>query len=91
MIYSCKEIVELLIDFVADELPPEHRSLVEKHLCCCPPCHAYLETYQITIKLTRRLPCQPMPDSLVERLQAVVEAVRREAESKVDDDRPRNC
>ena len=28
---TCREVVELLIDFLAGELPPEHQSLLEQH------------------------------------------------------------
>jgi anti-sigma factor RsiW len=69
---TCRELVELLIDFVADELPPERRQHLEHHLQKCPPCLAYLETYQATIKLTRQLPCVPVPPELLERLRAAL-------------------
>jgi anti-sigma factor RsiW len=65
---TCRELAQLLIDFVADELAGEHRALVEEHLSCCPPCVTYLETYKLTIQLTRQLPAGPMPDGLCERL-----------------------
>ena len=84
---TCQEIIDLLTDFAANELPEEHRCRIEEHLVGCPPCHIYFETYQITIRLTRRLPCQPMPDRLTARLHAVVESLRREA----DPNAPQNC
>jgi anti-sigma factor RsiW len=70
-------MVELLIDFVAGELPEEHRALVDRHLHRCPPCLAYLETYQLTIKLTRQLPEAPMPRSLHERLMACLKEIKQ--------------
>jgi anti-sigma factor RsiW len=73
---TCRELVELLCDFVCDELSSEQRHMVEQHLCNCPPCVVYLETYQVTIRLTRQLPPAPMPDALIERLRAVLEEVR---------------
>lgn len=75
---TCRELCDLLIDFVAGDLPAEHRARIEQHLHCCPPCVAYCESYQITIKLTRQLPCAPMPPQLVERLRAVLEEIRAE-------------
>ena len=75
---TCRELAELLIDFVAGELPPEHRATVQKHLDFCPPCLAYLETYQLTIRLTRRLPCAPLPAELEQRLRVALQAVVRE-------------
>ncbi len=75
---NCRELAELLIDFVSGELPPEHSGHVHEHLKCCPPCVAYLETYQITIRLTRRLPCAPLPAALEQRLRAALDAIVRE-------------
>jgi anti-sigma factor RsiW len=69
---TCRELVELLIDFIADELPPERRQHIEHHLQKCPPCVAYLETYRATIKLTRQLPCGPVPPELLARLRAAL-------------------
>ena len=75
---TCHELVELLIDFVSDELPPEHRQRLEQHLRCCPPCEAYLASYQTTIRLTRQLPCEPIPPQLEQRLRAVLHELRKE-------------
>jgi anti-sigma factor RsiW len=74
---TCRELAELLIDFIAGELPPEHHQRIEQHLRDCPPCEVFLKTYQLTIHLTRQLPCQPLPPQLVERLRAAVEEIRK--------------
>jgi anti-sigma factor RsiW len=75
---NCRELAELLIDFVSDELPAEHRVYIEQHLKLCPPCVAYLESYRMTIRLTKRLPCEPLPPELEKRLRAALEELRRE-------------
>lgn len=73
---TCRELVELLIDFVGDELPAERRRIVEEHLGCCAPCHVYVQTYRATIKLTRRLPrTAPPPPQLLERLRAALKVM----------------
>jgi anti-sigma factor RsiW len=74
---TCRELVELLIDFVADELPAERRARVQEHLDACPPCVAYLQTYQTTIRLSRRLPCDSMPEPLAERLMAALAELKQ--------------
>jgi len=81
---TCRELAELLIDFVSGELAPEYRAHLEEHLRLCPPCVTYMETYRITIQLTRRLPCVPPPPELVRRLRQAVEAIARE-QSATDD------
>jgi anti-sigma factor RsiW len=70
---TCRQLVELLIDFVAGELDEERRQNIEQHLRRCPPCVTYLETYQITIRLTRKLPEAPLPPQLIERLRTILE------------------
>jgi anti-sigma factor RsiW len=67
---TCREVVELLCDFIGEELSPEQRQLVEEHLCRCPPCVCYVETYRLTIHITRQLPAASMPEIVLERLQA---------------------
>jgi anti-sigma factor RsiW len=74
---NCREMVELLIDFVSDDLPPEHRQRLEQHLRRCPPCEAYVESYKLIIKMTRKLPCEPIPPQLAERLKAALADIRR--------------
>ena len=75
---TCRELTELLIDFLSGDLPPEHKTRIQKHLDCCPPCVTYLETYQVTIRISRQLPCQPMPPQLVQRLREALEKIREE-------------
>jgi anti-sigma factor RsiW len=76
MMISCRELAELLIDYVAGDLAPEHHRRLEQHLHCCPPCLTYLETYQLTIQITRKLPCRPMPPELMEKLRAALKEIK---------------
>jgi anti-sigma factor RsiW len=75
---TCRELVELLIDFVSDDLPAESRQRIEQHLGRCPPCEAYLASYRTTIRLTRQLPCEPIPAELKARLIAALKEIRQE-------------
>jgi len=75
---TCRDLVQLLIDFVSGELPPEDQAHVEQHLRRCPPCVTYVETYQLTIRLTRRLPCEPLPPEVEQRLRAALADMKRE-------------
>ena len=82
MAVNCRQLTELLIDFVSGELADELRVHIEEHLHACPPCVIYVETYRLTIQMTRKLPPVPMPPQLMERLKRVVETQCRQ------DDRP---
>jgi hypothetical protein len=66
-------MAEVLLDYVTGDLPPELCDLIRTHLCLCPPCVAYLETYQVTIRLSRQLPAAPPPPQLLERLRAAMQ------------------
>jgi anti-sigma factor RsiW len=75
---TCRQLAELLIDFVSGELTPEMSERIQRHLSLCPPCVTYVETYQLTIRLTRCLPCAPLPPELASRLRAVLEEMKCE-------------
>jgi anti-sigma factor RsiW len=70
---TCRHLAEFLLDYVSGELPPDQCDHIRQHLCKCPPCVTYLETYQLTIKLTRQLPPVPVPPQLLERLRAALQ------------------
>jgi anti-sigma factor RsiW len=74
---TCQQLVDLLIDYVSDELPADHKSRIDQHLKRCPPCLTYLETYRATIRLTRQLPCPSLPPELVKKLRAAAEDICR--------------
>jgi anti-sigma factor RsiW len=69
---TCRDLVDLLVDFVSGELDPERQAHIREHLQKCPPCVVYLETYQVTIRLTRRLPCDQLPSELEQKLREAV-------------------
>ncbi len=74
---TCRRAVELLIDYVSDELSVEERLLLESHFQKCPPCLIYLQSYQVTIKLTRQLPREaPIPAEMECRLLDVLKAAQ---------------
>jgi anti-sigma factor RsiW len=70
---TCRQLAEALLEYVAGELPPEECDRIRRHLCQCPPCVAYLESYELTIRLTRQLPAAPVPPQLLERVRAALQ------------------
>jgi anti-sigma factor RsiW len=69
---TCRELVELLGEFLSGELPPEQRGHVERHLDGCDGCIAYLESYHLTVHLSRQLPSPCLPPRLRERLEEIL-------------------
>lgn len=49
---TCKEIVELVTEYLEGTLPDELRAGFEYHLMDCHGCQAYLEQMRETIRLT---------------------------------------
>jgi anti-sigma factor RsiW len=74
---TCRDVIEFLMDYLAGEVSPEERAVFEQHLAICPPCVAYLKTYQETIQLEQSVLSQPeepiceeIPDDLVQAIMA---------------------
>jgi anti-sigma factor RsiW len=65
---TCRDCVELLMEFLNEELDAEVCERIRVHLKECPPCVAYVESYQITVELTRRLP-RSLPPDVEQRLR----------------------
>jgi anti-sigma factor RsiW len=50
---TCRELTELLADFLDAALPQPTAALVGRHLAACPECRAYAGSYRLTIGLER--------------------------------------
>jgi anti-sigma factor RsiW len=66
---TCREVVELLHDFVSDELAAKHKFQFDEHLQICSSCVAYAESYRLTIRFARELPRTGLPSDLEMRLR----------------------
>ncbi len=73
---TCREVAELLIDFVGGDLSELHMLTLHQHIGDCPPCHSYLETYKTSIQMMRALPAEPLPIELDNRLRKSLEEWR---------------
>ncbi len=52
---TCKELVELITDYLEDRLPAAERRRLELHLRECTGCHAYLAQMRALVRATGRL------------------------------------
>jgi anti-sigma factor RsiW len=50
---TCRELIDFIIDYVDNALPPEQRKLFEEHLGVCPECVAYLNDYKTAVRVSR--------------------------------------
>lgn len=66
---TCRDVIGLLVDYLDQALGPETVKAFEEHLEDCPPCRAYLNTYQRTRELTGLAGRVAMPEEMKERLR----------------------
>jgi anti-sigma factor RsiW len=69
---DCRQLCDLLFDYINGDLPEDRRDVLEAHLKACPPCLVHVETYRVTISLTRKLQCRPMSPECEQRLREVL-------------------
>jgi len=73
----CKEVVELMTDYLEGALSREDAARFEEHIAGCDGCTAYLEQMRATRRLTGRLAVEPVPDGLRDELVAAFRNWRR--------------
>jgi anti-sigma factor RsiW len=66
---SCKEMVELVTDYLEDALPADMRGRFERHLTACDPCVVYIEQMRQTIAALGRLPEESIPPGDLDALR----------------------
>lgn len=52
---TCRELVELVTDYLEGALPPEDAARFERHLAVCPGCTTYVEQIREIVRQTGRL------------------------------------
>jgi anti-sigma factor RsiW len=65
---ACRELVEILTEFLEGALEEHTRSQVEQHLVLCPGCTEYLRQFRATISATRKLAEEDLPPRVRENL-----------------------
>ncbi len=65
---TCKESIDLLLDFLEGELPGELRARLETHFGGCSPCEEFLKSYRATPVLCRKALAAEVPEEVASRL-----------------------
>jgi predicted anti-sigma-YlaC factor YlaD len=50
---TCRQLVELVTEYLEGALPPEERARVDAHLGECAGCRAYMGQMQVTLRVVR--------------------------------------
>ena len=65
---ACRELVEMVTDYLEDALTPADRARFDQHLDECGGCRAYLDQMRRTIAVTGRLSSEAISADSRERL-----------------------
>lgn len=65
---KCREVVELMTDYLEGVLPSHDRERFEQHIAGCDGCRAYLAQLRATLLAMRRFEEAPIPERVQEEL-----------------------
>ena len=67
---TCKEVIQVLTEYLEDDLSAEEKARFEQHMYECRPCLAFLRTYETSSELAiNTLRAEGIPDELQERIR----------------------
>ena len=72
---NCRELLELLSEYIEGELPPELRGEIECHVEECPQCKLVIDTLKLTIKLYNCLEPCTLPEKIKEEVLGKLKAL----------------
>jgi hypothetical protein len=65
---TCKEVVELVTEFLEGGMAPEERVRLEQHLLVCPPCTLHIGQVRATIGLSALVRTDAAPGEVNQEL-----------------------
>ena len=74
---TCREVLELLTEYLEGALPPAAQARVAAHLDDCEPCDRFLQQLTLTISLTATLREDDVPDDVRDSLLSAFRTWRR--------------
>jgi anti-sigma factor RsiW len=75
---TCRELVELVTDYLENTLPPSEVRRFEEHLKGCTGCRTYLEQFRQVINALGRLTEEAVPEGARQELLKVFRDWKRE-------------
>jgi Putative zinc-finger len=74
---SCREVVELVTDYLEQALPPEEAAVFEQHINFCDGCDFYLDKMRTTVTTVGRIAEEDVPPESREKLLTAFRDWRR--------------
>lgn len=65
----CKEVIELICDYLEGDLPEDVKKELEEHLNLCKPCIGFLRTYSATSRICKEVIEEHIDEQCVEELK----------------------
>jgi anti-sigma factor RsiW len=65
---NCRQVVELMTDYLEGALSPVERARFEDHIAGCDGCRAYLQQLRTTRRVLGRLADEPVPAAVEKEL-----------------------
>jgi anti-sigma factor RsiW len=78
---ACRQVVELVTEYLEGALPEQLRSAVQRHLEECPHCVAYVEQMRTTAASLRDVPVESISPAAREELVAAFRTLLPRRES----------
>lgn len=75
---TCRELVELVTDYLEGAMDAHDRLRFEDHIAVCPPCRAHLQQMRDTIRMLGQLTEENMPPRAREELLRAFREWKRE-------------
>jgi predicted anti-sigma-YlaC factor YlaD len=69
---TCQQVTDAIIDYLTGDMEPETVRLFTDHLQRCPDCVAFLNTYNSTVRATRSLSYDDVPDEMRARVRQFI-------------------
>ena len=66
--FTCKEVAELITEYLEGSLSLKQRLLFQMHMNSCIDCRNYLSQMKYTIATLGQLPSEPVPEQVKEEL-----------------------
>jgi anti-sigma factor RsiW len=76
---TCKQLVELVTDYLEGRLPPGDLARLEEHIARCDGCTIYIEQMRVTLKALGRIPEETVSVAAREELIATFRDLRPSA------------
>ena len=84
---ACRQVVELVTDYLEGALSRRDRRRFERHLRGCPNCTSYLEQMRVTIATTGRLTPEDLTPEARQELTDLFRTWREEGPGRPGDER----